>query len=674
MDENTVPEQDFLSTYNKNGIILAGVNDFQNPAQSLPSVYNAVSDPIAPQSIGNGYIANDMYSSNFATGVSGWRLSYKGDFEANSGTFRGQVKIGGLIVNVKTTDDIQTAINTVNAAGGGRVILANGTHTQNSNITMYSNISLEGENELSAIIDFNNGSFGINAVGSNVYNTGTVTVTKGSTAIVGSGTTWTQSMLGQNILLSGIWYPIVAFVNAGQVAVGFPFADTTALGQSYTIATTINDVQVMNLTIKNSTTNAININYGNNYIIQDLILVNNTVGTSVQNSSSFALQVIDASGCGKGADLNNCYNGNVTAFSCIDSTNMGFNITKSQFIDFGVMNITNSTNNGVSLTSCSILSFNQFASRNNGAAGMEMVSGNSSINIGNSVFNNNGTDGLKITDSSSMGSAVNSDFANNSGWGVNIVSANCNNNIILVPQFTSNGSGDITDSGTGTNIIYPSGRNVSIGTTSANIAGNNSANNVLTVKGFTASGFLELATAAGDVSGTRIGGLDFVNGSNTSGKEMAFVEAVSTGATAGNRGANLNFYIKPNGGALAKVMVLGSTGGLQLGAPTGGDTGTGTLNVATNIFLNNTAYTNPDYALEHWVKGSIEKFKDNKGAKEYKRMLLKDIETYVKENLRLPRITDETMGVVERFDILLEKVEEIYTFLFEINKKLNLEL
>src|SRR3990167_1198284 len=39
--------------------------------------------------------------------------------------------------------------------------------------------------------------------------------------------------------------------------------------------------------------------------------------------------------------------------------------------------------------------------------------------------------------------------------------------------------------------------------------------------------------------------------------------------------------------------------GLQMGAPTGGDKGSGTINVATNIYLNNSAYGNPDYALEY---------------------------------------------------------------------------
>jgi len=37
-----------------------------------------------------------MFSSNFVTGVSGWRLTYGGDLEANNGTFRGTIT-GGLI-------------------------------------------------------------------------------------------------------------------------------------------------------------------------------------------------------------------------------------------------------------------------------------------------------------------------------------------------------------------------------------------------------------------------------------------------------------------------------------------------------------------------------------------------------------------------------------------------
>lgn len=51
--------------------------------------------------------------------------------------------------------DIQEAINYVNSLGGGRIFLRTGTYTMDKNITLYSNISLIGEDNDTTIIDFN---------------------------------------------------------------------------------------------------------------------------------------------------------------------------------------------------------------------------------------------------------------------------------------------------------------------------------------------------------------------------------------------------------------------------------------------------------------------------------------------------------------------------------------
>jgi hypothetical protein len=111
--------------------------------------------------------------------------------------------------------------------------------------------------------------------------------------------------------------------------------------------------------------------------------------------------------------------------------------------------------------------------------------------------------------------------------------------------------------------------------------------------------------------------------------------------------------------------------GLQLGAPTGADKGLGTLNVASNIYLNNTSYTNPDFVLEHAYTGKIEKYAKNIGASEYKGLMpLSELREFTKTNFRLPGTNDEPAGVVERFDFLLAKVEELVLYVLDINERL----
>lgn len=124
------------------------------------------------------------------------------------------------------------------------------------------------------------------------------------------------------------------------------------------------------------------------------------------------------------------------------------------------------------------------------------------------------------------------------------------------------------------------------------------------------------------------------------------------------------------GGTLATRVTIGT--GVQVGSPTGGDKGAGTINVAGDIYKNDTAYTNPDYALEHYYTGKIEKFKDNPGADTYPGLMkLEELSNFMKENYHLPRVQREDgAGIFERSDFVLEKLEEIFVYLVEMNTRI----
>lgn len=117
-------------------------------------------------------------------------------------------------------------------------------------------------------------------------------------------------------------------------------------------------------------------------------------------------------------------------------------------------------------------------------------------------------------------------------------------------------------------------------------------------------------------------------------------------------------------------MNVYSDGGVRVGAATGGGKGLGTINLSGGLYLNNTAYTNPDYALEHWATGRIVRHKDKPGAADYPgRMSLDAVEAYAREHFQLPRVS-ERRELFSRADILLEKIEEIMTYLFDLNRRL----
>ena len=114
------------------------------------------------------------------------------------------------------------------------------------------------------------------------------------------------------------------------------------------------------------------------------------------------------------------------------------------------------------------------------------------------------------------------------------------------------------------------------------------------------------------------------------------------------------------------LHVAHASSGVLVGAsPTGGDKGAGTINVSGNVYKNNTAYTNPDYVLEHWVTGEIKKFANRPRAKDFVPMTVREIEGYILEHYRLPGITDEPAGVFDMTDIALELLERLFTITIE---------
>lgn len=132
----------------------------------------------------------------------------------------------------------------------------------------------------------------------------------------------------------------------------------------------------------------------------------------------------------------------------------------------------------------------------------------------------------------------------------------------------------------------------------------------------------------------------------------------------------LRIFAMDTAGSNNIVLQLGQ--GIQLGgAPTGGDKGLGTINVTSNIYKNNTAYTNPDYVLEHWVTGEIKKYADRPRAKDFVPMSIYEIEDHINRYYRLPGITDDPAGIFDMADIALELIERLYTVTIEQQYKID---
>lgn len=103
-------------------------------------------------------------------------------------------------------------------------------------------------------------------------------------------------------------------------------------------------------------------------------------------------------------------------------------------------------------------------------------------------------------------------------------------------------------------------------------------------------------------------------------------------------------------------------------SPTGGDKGTGTINVATDVYKNNSAYTNPDYVFEIEYTGYPSDFV----RPEYNgRMSLADVREFTRQHYHLPGIKRDVTGIFERADLVLEKLEEVFLYLMDHEEKID---
>lgn len=355
--------------------------------------------------------------------------------------------------NVLPGESIQKAIEAAKLVGGGIVFIKNGTHTPKATITTYSNITILGENLGSAIIDFEGGSYQIQAVGSSAYSTGTVSVTKGSTAVTGSSTLWSANVsAGQQILLQGIWYTIAAVGSDTGITLAIPYAGSTLSGATYVAATTVKDTVVEKLYLTNSATDAVKARYANNFRIDNCQFVANAGGLDADDCSQLAMEEGDFVANNTGLTLTNVHFSDFNYIGIIDAlASHGYTLDTVTNCSFFANFILNAAGDGMNITSSSNIGIDTCSIRGNGGQGIEFVSGNSDIFVSGSAVQSNASDGIKVTATSDHiiitgGCSIKS----NGGYGLNIAASTCDENLVVGNVFSSNTTAAYTNSGTGT--------------------------------------------------------------------------------------------------------------------------------------------------------------------------------------------------------------------------------
>lgn len=388
----------------------------------------------------------EFQSPNYAKQRRGWKINSEGDAEFQ------KIFIGTQLITLAPGDSLQNAIDDLNAIDGGKIFLQAGTYTVDSVINIKSSIQIEGENTSTTIIDFNSTNGQFKAAGTDVYSTGTITSIASGVMVTGSGTSWLGNVTTDHQLFIGnSWYKISAVTGDTTLVLAEGYAGgATFPGASYRVAKIIKDIEVRDLTIKNSTNTAIVLDDVRNIFLEDMSFITNNKGFVMNNCSEIDIKSsLIASSTSNGLEFNTCGYVNLSGLSVASNGGHGWVLNNVRLGSMTTCSSDANTSDGFNITSVTNVEFIVKAT-SNGGQGMEFVSNNTGCFVHNAVIESNTSDGIKLTATSDDTIISNSQINSNGGYGINIAASTDDNTIITTNKFASNSSGAINDSGTGT--------------------------------------------------------------------------------------------------------------------------------------------------------------------------------------------------------------------------------
>lgn len=444
------PEEERITLYD-----IVDKQLYRNPdAETLLStaVAKEVDKSLKPEDLASGTISGNleiaggyMQTSNFESGVLGWKINSDGSAEFQN------INIGHTILSVSPGENIQTALDLIDAAGGGEIFLKAGTHTLTGNLTVPSSIQIYGENQSSTIIDCDSSAYQLIIAGTDMYTTGTIlSVTAGGTTVNGSGTSWLANLSGgQQIFINNEWHLIAAVTGDTTIILAEPYIRESTYAGTYRAGTVAKDVEISELTIKDSSTTAIDLDDVRDFRMEDVLLLSNNKGFTMDNSSYVLIETsVVTNSTSSGYEITNA---NFCNLSQVASPSNGVHGAVLNNMNVGTLIYSSSNGNttdGVNATDVENYTFILEVS-DNGSNGIEFVSGCNECSV-SLIAQGNTSDGAKLTATSDDNNINISQIKSNGGYGVNIAAASVDNTIVLGNHISGNSSGQVADSGTAT--------------------------------------------------------------------------------------------------------------------------------------------------------------------------------------------------------------------------------
>lgn len=337
---------------------------------------------------------------------------------------------------------------------GGNVFIKNGDYNEKQDIIVPNNVSLIGETVGGVVISFGAADASIKMEGTEKYSTGTLSVTKGSNTLVGSGTTWSTNITTSHHIKIGKYiYEVAAVVSDTVLALKTKVFQETASGLSYFAAKFRRNVSLQNLILIAPLNKGVVMDHVDGFFLQNVVTANTILGSGfdVQTISRGAFNFCTADGGGgNGLTINDTTQVNFAFFVSTNNGNRGIEINDSDHCGFEFTTLNNNAATGFMATGINRIALRTPDIAGNGNHGIEFSANCNYNQIYSGSLEDNTSDGISLT-ATSDNNIVNGVVATgNGGYGVDIAAATCDKNIVTSNQLGGNTTGGLNDSGTST--------------------------------------------------------------------------------------------------------------------------------------------------------------------------------------------------------------------------------
>jgi hypothetical protein len=304
---------------------------------------------------------------------------------------------------VATTGGDYNLVSSALAAGAKSIFVRAGTYNEPLPITISATtaISLIGESLNSTIINFGTQATGFNVSGVTKAVPGVINATSGSATITGTGTTFTNFVAGDYILLTEAFYQIASVVGVTTLTLNNAYQGPSFTSQAY-IGSTMGNVTFSNMTINATTVcNVINLSSFINSTIQDVNIFGGSINLFQGSVNVDGIMINSSYSSTAALNITNVYESQFSNIVINNSASRGINFLDSKNFGVSNSNINNCLTEGIYIdftlaqTNTSNITINNISSDNNASDGINLALNGRSINVNGSNFNYNRNYGIQ---------------------------------------------------------------------------------------------------------------------------------------------------------------------------------------------------------------------------------------------------------------------------------------